>query len=82
MAPDTLPPAYINFLNRHGGAPNVHLAAVRVRLSKPLPCECLHFGRSKDWSQNARINFLNRHDGAPDIHLAAIWCTHKSGLHA
>ena len=30
MAPDTLPPAYINFLNRHGNAPLHHLAAVRV----------------------------------------------------
>ena len=30
MAPDTLPPAYINFLNRHGDAPLTHLAAVRV----------------------------------------------------
>lgn len=30
MAPDTLPPAYINFLNRHGDASLTHLAAVRV----------------------------------------------------
>ena len=50
MAPNTLPPAYINFLNRHGDAPLHHLAAVRVCVWRtqtaqrplqgalPLPC--------------------------------------------
>ena len=30
MRPSTLPPAYINFLNRHGGAPVHHYRAVQV----------------------------------------------------
>lgn len=31
MQPSTLPPAYISFLNRHGGAPVYQVQALRVR---------------------------------------------------
>jgi hypothetical protein len=35
MRPSTLPPSYVNFLNRHGGRELWHYAAVRVRHSAP-----------------------------------------------
>ena len=40
MRPSTLPPSYVNFLNRHGGNPLHNYAAVRVRRPVHALCKC------------------------------------------